>query len=142
MKAVVVYDSQTGNTRKVAEAIAVKIKADIFPASKSPRDLSAYDIIFIGSPDIRAKPTGRIIDFISGSRIPERAAFFITYGVPVWGAISSWLAFLKMRKASKSRSIGFFRCPGYHHKFKLFKGRPDERDILKAEAFAGKCAGH
>lgn len=50
MKNVVVYSTRTGNTKKVAEAIACAIpgEVEIYEAKEAPKDFSAYDVVFVG----------------------------------------------------------------------------------------------
>jgi len=47
-KAVVLYNSKGGNTKKVADKIAEGLEADIFDNKKIP-DLSAYSLVVVGS---------------------------------------------------------------------------------------------
>ena len=45
----VIYSSVTGNTKKVAEAIAAQVEeADVFRVQEAPTDLSAYEVVCIG----------------------------------------------------------------------------------------------
>jgi flavodoxin len=73
MKALVVYDSQFGNTEKVAEAIA----AAIGEAIKAPRSvetrlaadtgtehLAGIDLLVVGSPTQRFRPTPPVTDLL------------------------------------------------------------------------------
>jgi menaquinone-dependent protoporphyrinogen IX oxidase len=48
MKAVVIYKSKTGFTKKYAEWITEELAADIFDISKEYVDLSAYDTVIYG----------------------------------------------------------------------------------------------
>ena len=50
MKIIVLYSSRTGNTKKVAEAIASALPAGTpcLPAAKAPSDIETYDLVFMG----------------------------------------------------------------------------------------------
>jgi multimeric flavodoxin WrbA len=51
MNAVVVYFSRTGNTKRLAEAIADTAKAPIFELSQAePSKITAYDLLIFGTP--------------------------------------------------------------------------------------------
>lgn len=138
MKGIVIYDSWTGNTKKVAEAIALVAGFDIVKAVDASLDLTGYELLVIGTPDIRAKPTEKIADYLSKVNLPAKHALFVTFGAPVWGQISSILCLRKMKKqleGSNSEFIGKFMCPGFHHKFKTYKDRPSAKDLLRAQRF-------
>ncbi len=67
MKALVVYDSNFGNTQKIAEVIAKGIDAK----AVSIKDIQAselidFDLLVVGSPIIGWKPSPRMINFLSG----------------------------------------------------------------------------
>lgn len=70
MKSIVLYDSMSGNTAKVAEAIHRSLKAknmtaDLVKVEKTLSvDLFDYDLIFIGSPVISWLPTQTMMDFV------------------------------------------------------------------------------
>ena len=49
MKNIVIYSSMTGNTKKIAEKICETLgDAEIFSCQNAPKDLSGYDLIFLG----------------------------------------------------------------------------------------------
>jgi flavodoxin len=69
MESVVVYDSKSGNTRKVAEAIASGLRSngpvrlrglDTVP----PRDLGRVDLLFVGGPTQAHGITARMRQFL------------------------------------------------------------------------------
>lgn len=139
MKGAVVYDSWTGNTRKIAEAIAAENQFDIFSVDQAPVDLCRYDILVLGTPDIKAAPSKAVAGFMERVLPPGNFALFVTFGAPVWGQISSLVCLKKMRDVlSKkgARCRGDFFCPGFHVKFKTYKGRPAEKEIASAKNFA------
>lgn len=82
MKSIVLYFSRTGNTKKVAEAIANQVEAPLFDlATCEPSIVQAYDTIFLGTPVEGASPTKEIIAFID--RLPQgsgkKTILFCTY---------------------------------------------------------------
>jgi len=136
MKVAVVYDSWTGNTEGIARYISGFFGCDIFKVEQAPSDLSSYEMLFLGSPNIRSKPTQKIDEFIQKASLPRKILIFITYGVPLWGEISSakCLKYIKSRLAAHT-FLPSFICPGYHKKFKTYKNRPSSKDIKRLEAF-------
>ena len=50
MRTLVLYSSRTGNTEKVAQAIASALPAGTpcLPVGQAPADLTAYDLVFLG----------------------------------------------------------------------------------------------
>jgi flavodoxin len=83
MKAVVLYDSVHGNTRKIAEAIASGLaKGAVLatPGSVDRSSLAGADLIVIGSPTLGGRPTPGMQTLIDGfpvgpGRAPDVAAF-------------------------------------------------------------------
>ncbi|MGE5197042.1 MAG: flavodoxin family protein [Deltaproteobacteria bacterium] len=142
-KGIIVYDSWTGNTKKIAEAIASESRFEIAKVTEAPPDLRNYDILVLGTPNMHAAPSKAISEFIDKAMLPARFALFVTFGAPVWGQISSLICLNKMRNLlSKkgARCKGGFMCPGYHAKHKSYKGKPGEEEISKARKFATKLS--
>jgi flavodoxin len=68
MKAVVLFDSNLGNTKKIAEAVAQELGEETKAVSVSDyniKDLQGIDLIIVGSPIIAWKPTERMDQFLS-----------------------------------------------------------------------------
>lgn len=84
MKAIVIYDSQFGNTEKIALAIRDVLsdaaETRLLPAGNvAPRDLSAADLLVVGSPTQRFHATEPIDRFLKGASLRGiRAAAFDT----------------------------------------------------------------
>ena len=70
MKTLIVYDSQYGNTEKIARAIGDAIpEARVLHASEAnPSGLESVDLLIVGSPTHGSRPTPAIQDFIK--RVP------------------------------------------------------------------------
>lgn len=71
LKALVIYDSQYGNTEKIAwairDALSVKAETRLVRASNvAPRDLSAVDLLIVGSPTQRFHATEPIDRLLMG----------------------------------------------------------------------------
>jgi flavodoxin len=82
MKSVVLYFSRTGNTKKVAEAIAEAAESPAFDiASAEPSVVEGYDTIFMGTPVEGANPAKEMLAFVQ--RLPQtqgkKAVLFTTY---------------------------------------------------------------
>ena len=84
MKAIVIYDSQFGNTEKIAQAIrdALTDTAEtrlMRASSVAPRDLMAADLLVVGSPTQRFHATEPVDRFLKGTSLRGmRAAAFDT----------------------------------------------------------------
>lgn len=84
MKAIVIYDSQFGNTEKIAQAIrdALSDTAEtrlMRASSVAPRDLMAADLLVVGSPTQRFHATEPVDRFLKGTSLRGmRAAAFDT----------------------------------------------------------------
>ena len=137
-KGIVVYDSFTGNTKRVAEAIASANKFELIKVDDAPHNLRKYDILVVGTLNIRGGPTPKIYNFLKNVIPPEKFVLFLTFGLPLWGYITALKCLNNMRKQlelKKSKYMGKFICPGYHVKFKTYKNRPSDKDLEKAKNF-------
>jgi len=67
MKALVLYDTNFGNTRKAAEAVAEALGAKAVSVSDVKIDeLGNYDLLVVGSPVVGWRPTEKMIAFLAG----------------------------------------------------------------------------
>jgi flavodoxin I len=86
MKAIVVYDSQYGNTEQIARAIARGIggenDARAVRASEAPTDMSGLELLVVGSPTQGGRPTPPVQQYLaklpSGGLSSVRVAAFDT----------------------------------------------------------------
>jgi len=68
MKAVVIYDSNFGNTKKIAEAIAQGIGKGtraLQVSKSSPKDIKGMDILIVGSPIMGFRPSEKMLKYLS-----------------------------------------------------------------------------
>ncbi len=136
MKIAVRYYTKTGNTKRLAEAVASAVGVEALPIS-TPID-EPVDILFLGNsyyaftidPEVRQfvatldpKKVGKIVNFGSAAMMNS------TYG--------------KVKAVADKAGIRMdereFHCKG---QFKgIHKGKPDESDLKAAAEFARKIAG-
>ena len=136
MKIAVRYYTKTGNTKRLAEAVARAVGVEALPISV-PVD-EAVDLLFLGNsyyafsidPEVRAfvlslskDKVGRIVNFGSAAMLNS--------------------TYKKIKAAADKVGIPMdereFHCRG---EFKgVHKGRPNEEDLKAAAAFAKRIAG-
>lgn len=148
MKSIIVYYSQTGNTKKIAHAIHAGmrqvVQCDIATIKEvSPRDLVKYDLIGLGSPTWGRVPPN-VAAFIDGMvSLEGKHAFpFCTHGSLPAGFMQSIVPALKRKGLT---IIGFNnwygnslnQCLPYPH---LTAGHPDDIDLREAEGFGREMA--
>ena len=134
MRIAVRYQSWSGNTRKVAEAIARKsgvVAKPLDPAEKFPPGI---DLLFVGGGVYADNPSKKVTGMLSELTAEQVSclAFFYT------AVRAKAKAPDKLRSAVKDSSISIvddaFHCFG---KFLLFKrDQPDSNDLAQAESFA------
>ena len=81
MKALVVYDSQFGNTGKLANAMADAISGDAtarLAGETSTSGLEGVDLLIVGSPTQAGRPTKSVQSFLKGVSGPLKVATFDT----------------------------------------------------------------
>lgn len=136
MKVAVRYYTKTGNTKRLAEAVAKAVGAEALPLS-SPIE-EPVDILFLGNsyyafsidPEVRAfirslskDKVGRIVNFGSAAMLNS-----------TWKKVKA-----EADKVGIPMEKREFHCKG---EFKgLHKGRPNSEDLAAAAAFAKSIAG-
>ncbi len=140
-KILVVYDSQTGNTEKVAEELSHCLNSGIRKIEEAgnlkERD---YDLVIIGSPNINSLPSLKVSNFLKEHPEIKNYAVFITYSSPVWGWLSTRLCFSFFKRILKRKPLAVFSCKAYNPRFGLYQGRPNENDLLKGFLFGARIA--
>jgi len=145
VKAIVIYSTKGGNTRKVAEEIASELNCELakidHDSSTSAVDLSSYDFVFVGTgiyfgtlnPDMQ-----RYLETID-LKNAKQFAFFVTWG----GAGKTDQAVITKLKAileNKGQKVieECFKCYG-GRRFALSKrGHPNNEDTQAAKKWAKK----
>ena len=145
MKSIIIYYSQTGNTKQIAEAILSGMsqtgeKCDIIPLKEvDTKKLLNYDLIGLGSPVIDFQEASIVTDFISSlPSLKGRYGFaFCTHGTCPGECIAKMVKALRQKGLTVtgwndwygSVFIPFMPKPYYTD------GHPDEIDLKDAEDF-------
>ena len=152
----IVHSYHHGNTRKVAEAMAGELGADIrAPDQVASADLAAYDLVGFGAGIDSGRHYKPLLDL--ADRLPtgpgRRVFLFSTCGIPEALAPEEMLerqiranhAELRKRLEGKGyRILAEFGCVGFNtNSFLRFfgglnKGRPNAGDLARAKEFAVK----
>ena len=136
MKAAVRYYTKTGNTKRLAEAVAAAVGAEALPISVPVTE--QVDILFLGNSYYAFNIDPEVRDFIR-SLDQSKIGRIVNFGSAAM-LNSTW----KKVKAEADRAgIAIdereFHCRG---EFKgLHKGRPNEADLKAAAEFAKEIAG-
>ena len=81
-KKLIVYFSDSGNTKKLAEMIQAAVGGDIMDIKAPKPDFSAYDLLFLGTPNYPATVAGPMADYIKGIDLTGKTvAPFCTHGM-------------------------------------------------------------
>lgn len=141
MKAIVVYYSRTGNTRKIASAIAEEIEAKLTRAEDAG-DVGTFDLICVGTPVYGGGPAGPIKRYLYN--LPElkgkRVVCFCTRAI--MGGRRTIRFMKNALEAKDAEFIGGFisrASSGILFGFgpKLWaRSRPNEKDLERAKEFA------
>jgi flavodoxin/ferredoxin len=146
IKSIVIYYSQTGNTKKIAQAIHAGIsqmgeQCDIARLRDvDPRNLAGYDLIGLGSPVIHSRELPNVAHFINSIKsVDGKHAFvFCTHGaIPGY-----YLARVVPAMIQKGLTVIGWKdwfCSAYHPiipKPYFTDGHPDAIDLKEAEDFS------
>ncbi len=156
MKVLVSYYSDTGNTKKVAEAIydAIKESGKEISLMTEASNLSEFDLIFCGFPVHSMGLPGKAETFVKDLPEGKKVAFFATHGSLRGGELAITAFYSALGLAKHLKVMGTFGCRGVvkqgiidallnkaeHRGWALeaqsAAGHPDEADLEDAKAFA------
>jgi flavodoxin len=157
MKVIVGYVSQTGNTKKIAEAIIGEIQAEKDIRQLGEIDgLEGYDLAFVGFPIHGSFPAKDAEEFLEKHSAGKNVALFITHAAPEdREELPHWLDNCRAPAAGASL-LGVFNCQGelakevadfmlksgdsqliaYAKERPLTVGQPDASRLERARVFA------
>ena len=133
MKIAVRYYTKTGNTKRLAEAVAEAVGAEALPISTPITE--PVDILFLGNSYYAFSIDPEVRDFVK-SLNKDMVGRIVNFG----SAAMLNSTYKKVKAEADKVGIPMdereFHCKG---EFKgLHKGKPDESDLKAAEAFAKK----
>ena len=136
MKIAVRYYTKTGNTKRLAEAIAKAVGVEALPVTTPVAE--SVDILFLGNSYYAFTIDPEVRRFIE-SLDKEKVGKIVNFGSAAM-MNSTWK---KVKAVADKVGISMdereFHCKG---EFKgLHKGKPDESDLDAAAAFAKKIVG-
>ena len=147
IKSIVIYFSQTGNTKKIAEAIQRGIiesigECDISSLKTiSVKDLIKFDLIGLGYPTWSSKEPPNVRSSIEQMDFPEGKHIFAfsTHGARPAGLISSIVPLLRQKGLTVIGFRDWYGSVSLPHMPKpyLTDGHPDKIDLEEAEDFGG-----
>jgi len=131
-KAIVVYFSRDGNTRKVAKIIAEYLKCKCVFILEA-ENISIYDLIVIGSPVYTLEPVSTVTEWIKSHDFTNKKVVLLcTY---TWfGEQRSIKIMKKLVQRQNGNVIGFHVTVAKHKFFK--PDRPNSEDLNKVKDFA------
>lgn len=141
MKSLVVYSSQTGNTRKLAQAVfnTLTVEKDIYPINEAP-DPYSYDFIAIGFWLKAGKPDPETMEYLP--KIKLKSLFlFATHGAAAGSTHVQKAMDYAKELALEAKIVGTFSCQGEVNPnvFEKIQAKPDPPEWF-ADAPAAK--GH
>ena len=151
MKSIIVYFSQTGNTRKIAQAIYLGLKrpgdrCDIARIHDlSTRDLLEYDLIGLGAPVWHRREPVNVLNFIEYTlrNLEDKQGFvFCTHGLypgHFIGRVASALTLEGLTVIGWRNWYASVWVPE-HPKPYFTDGHPDEIDLNEARDFGNELA--
>ncbi|MEW6444290.1 MAG: EFR1 family ferrodoxin [bacterium] len=145
MKTLVIYFSQTGNTRKVAERIRDGIvqatsHCDLRTLKEAdPASFASYDLVGLGTPVFYWQEPWHVRDFLKrlGEQHGKHWFLFGTHG-SMWGTM--FLSMAEILNGKGAKVVGYYHTyadaflPFYPYPFVTY-GHPDEAELQEAWDF-------
>jgi len=162
MRTAVVYYSETGNTAKVAGAIAAALSAEapgeetILRSVQDAPPLDDCDLVFVGMPIVRFGAPEAASAYLAERCAGRRVALFVTHTAPDYlEQLSGWLEACR-QAAAGAELVGLFHCQGalaepvrqfmlgssdpmlaqFAEMASCADGQPDEAALARAAEFA------
>ena len=89
MKTIVLYSTRSGNTEKVAQAIASELNCPIFKITgsfdSSKINLDNYDLAFVGTGIYKGQPSSDMLNYLNGLTMQTRRKFALFITCFGWG---------------------------------------------------------
>jgi archaetidylinositol phosphate synthase len=134
----VIYESQTGNTKKVAGEIANACNIEAIEVSAAmDMDLMQYDLIIFAVPHLgRNILPPKTKQLLSKNITVKNYALATTSGAPIVRIFSNKRAIQYFEEKLNKKPLHTINVKGFHVKFKTYKNHPNESDLLDSYLFA------
>lgn len=112
MKSLVIFSSQTGNTRKLAEVVFKNLpeEKELCPVSNAP-DPAGYDLIAVGFWLMSGKPDPETLKYLQRTGA-KKLILFGTHGVPKGSPEAQAAMNYAKQLAPEAEVIGTYSCQG------------------------------
>lgn len=139
-KVVVVYESQTGNSKKVADSAADALETKAISVNEvSKEDLKSAELVIFAVPHLGRKiipeKTKEIIENLN----VKNYALLTTSGMPIVRIFSNKKCIDYFKEKLGKNPVKTINIKGFHAKAKTYKGHPDDKDLTNAYLFASEC---
>ena len=134
----VFYSSKTGNTKKVAQAIAEEMGVYAVEAAAIGRgyNLKKTDLIFVGSGNYKSAPCEEMVEFLE-TLVPAEDRYAVVFGTAGGNSRLHMGVMKRLLEEKGVKVLGEWCCPGQEYELK-HKGRPNSNDLEEARKFAKK----
>jgi len=136
-KTIVVYDSLTGNTEKVAKEVADALSTTcITPKEAQNLNLGAFDLVVLATPNLgRKRTTPAMRELLENNPQINNYALAITSGMPIYRRISGARCIKFFTEKLNKKPIATTNIKGFHAIAKTYANRPNDNDLLDAYLF-------
>jgi len=137
-KAIVIYDTVTGNTEKAAKEAADALCCDAVKISELQNDdLSEYDLVILAAPHLGRKIMPQdMMNFLESEHHIRKYAVLTTSGLPIKRYFSNKKCLKYFEEKLKQKPVNSVNIKGYHSIAHTYGNRPNETDLLEAYLFA------
>jgi flavodoxin len=142
MRTIVTCFSETGNTRKVAEAIAGALPGDVLVTSLADAVPDDADVAFVGMPVVRFGAPEQARAFLQERCRGRRVALFITHAAREdTPELQPWLDTCR-EAAEGCEVVGLFHCQGQlAEPVRRYMLTSDVPDLVRFAGMAGSADG-
>lgn len=135
----VFYYSKSGNTRKVAEAIAKEMKTEAVEAEAvgGGYNMKKCDLVFVGSGNYMSGPGKEMVAFLK-TLVPAEDRYAAVFGTAGGSGTGHLSKMKEMLEEKGIRVLAEWSCPGQEFSLKN-RGRPNESDLKEAREFAKRA---
>jgi flavodoxin len=145
MKAIVIYYSETGNTQKLARAVAAGMECQAVSISDvPPQSVADYDAVCFCSPVQGWQPAPKMLEYIALLKPVAGKKAAMAFTKHLFGADSSAGKMRRKLEGKGYRVNGSYSCYGWSRLIANFgprsfmRGHPDADELERATIFGEK----